>query len=302
MKLSIIVVNYNTYSLTKDTIEAVLKNKYSFEYEIILVDNASIDGSIEQLEEKFQYEHRVHIIKNIVNLGFAKGNNMGIKRSRGEYILLLNSDTRVQGSCIQQCMDQIEKGEHIGALGCKVLLASGALDQACKRGFPTPLASLCYFLGLDKWNHKRFGKYHALTLGEDEVGEVDALTGAFMLMPRKVLDEVGFLDEDFFMYGEDIDLCYRIKEAGYKVIYYPKAKMIHYKGASSTKKRCKVIFDFHHAMWIFYKKHYESKNNIIVNFIVIVAIILKCILALGLNLVKQRSTKTPKHMMHMARN
>lgn len=286
MKLSIIIVNYNTYHLTKQTIESVLARRYSFKYEIVLVDNASTDGSIEALEEYFRNDESVIIIKNIVNLGFAKGNNMGIRRSRGEYILLLNSDTEVQGDCIETCMRQMEQDESIGALGCKVILPDGTLDHACKRGFPTPLASLYYFLKMDKKDPKKYGQYDALYLGEDEVGEVDAIMGAFMLMPKKVLDEVGCLDEDFFMYGEDIDLCFRIKEGGYKVLYYPEASIIHHKGGSSKKRRHKVIFDFHHAMWIFYKKHYVHQYNILVNGLVKMGISVKCLAALLQNAVK----------------
>ena len=280
VKLSIIIVNYNTYHLTKQTITSVLTQNNHLSYEIILVDNGSTDGSIEALEEDFRDDEHIHMIKNIANLGFSKANNMGIKRSRGEYILLLNSDTEVKGDCISLCLKQMEENAHLGALGCKVVLPSGKLDHACKRGFPTPKASLYYFLKLHKYNPKKFGQYDALHLGEDEVGEVDSLTGAFMLMPRRVLDEVGFLDEDFFMYGEDIDLCYRIKEAGYGILYYPEAQIIHYKGGSSKRRRHKVIYDFHQAMWIFYKKHYIKEYNLGINLLVRVGIWMKCSLEL----------------------
>lgn len=289
MKLSIIIVNYNTYRLTRQTIESVLEKKHSFTYEIILVDNASVDGSIEALEETFAEainEGIVHIIKNSANLGFAKANNIGMNASKGEYILLLNSDTEIKEDCLEVCMKQMESDHHIGALGCKVVLADGKLDHACKRGFPTPKASLYYFLKWDKKNPKKYGLYDALHLGEDEVGEVDALMGAFMLMPRYVLDQVGFLDEDFFMYGEDIDLCFRIKAGGYKILYYPKGQITHYKGGSSKKRRHKVIFDFHEAMWIFYKKHYMKQYNILITGLVAVGIWCKCLLELTKNALK----------------
>ena len=289
MKLSIIIVNYNTYRLTKQTIESVITKKHPFIYEIILVDNASIDGSIEALEETFSEEIDkgiVHIIKNLANLGFAKANNIGMRASKGEYILLLNSDTQIKADGLELCMEQIEADKSIGALGCKVVLPDGKLDHACKRGFPTPKASLYYFLKWDKKNPKKYGLYDALYLGEDEVGEVDALMGAFMLMPRRVLDQVGFLDEDFFMYGEDIDLCFRIKQGGYKILYYPKAQITHYKGGSSKKRRHKVIFDFHEAMWIFYKKHYKKQYNIFITGVVVIGIWCKCLLELIKNSLK----------------
>lgn len=289
IRLSIIIVNYNTYSLTKQTIDSVINQCNSFKYEILLIDNASTDGSIRQLKEDFiDQQDFIHIIENNANLGFGKANNIGMKASWGDYILLLNSDTVVVDDCLEKCLDYIEQNEMIGVLGCKVVLGDGSLDHACKRGFPTPKASLYYFLKLDKKNPKKYGLYDALHLGEDEVGEVDALMGAFMLMPRKVLDEVGLFDEDYFMYGEDIDLCYRIKSAGYKVLYYPEARIIHYKGGSSKKRRTKVIYDFHHAMWIFYRKHYYKKYNFGITILVWLGIWSKYLLELAKNSLKPK--------------
>ncbi|WP_238858711.1 glycosyltransferase family 2 protein [Clostridium sp. YIM B02569] len=278
MKLSIIIVNYNTYNLTKQTIDSIIKDHHDFNYEIILVDNASSDGSINKLQDEYRnivITQKLRIIINKDNLGFAKANNIGIKFARGKYILLLNSDTMLKENCLEKCLAKMEKDKNIGALGCKVVLANGELDHACKRGFPTPKASLYYFLKLHKKNPSKYGQYNALHLSEDNIGEVDCLTGAFMLMPKSIFDKVGGLDEDFFMYGEDIDLCYKIKELGYKILYYPKAQIIHYKGGSSKKKRSKVIYDFHQAMWIFYKKHYYKKYNFAVTFLVFIGIWLK---------------------------
>ena len=282
IKLSIIIVNYNTYYLTKQTIESIIQQTYPFNYEILLVDNASSDGSIQALKEDFKDKQDIiHIIENTENLGFGKANNIGAAQSRGEYILLLNSDTVVVEDCLEKCIGYIQQDQTIGALGCKVVLADGSLDHACKRGFPTRKASLYYFLKLDKKNPQKYGLYDALHLHEDEIGEVDALMGAFMLMPRKVVDEVGLFDEDYFMYGEDIDLCYRIKAAGYKVVYYPKGHIIHYKGGSSKKRRTKVIYDFLEAMWIFYRKHYYKNYNMGINTLVWIGIWSKYALEIG---------------------
>lgn len=301
MKLSIIIVNYNTYALTKQTIDSVQEKNLDFEYEIMLVDNASADGSIEMLMEDFEGESESGIVKvfrNDENLGFAKANNRSIRESVGEYVLLLNSDTYIVEDGLTKCitfMDEQLKvsrklGEScIGALGCKVVLPDGTLDHACKRGFPTPQASLYYLLGLDKKNPVKYGQYDALHVGEDEVAEIDCLMGAFMLMPRQVLDEVGLLDEAFFMYGEDIDLCYRIKTGGYKVMYYPEAQITHYKGGSSKKRRNKIIYDFHEAMWRFYKKHYVKEYNSVINAIVYMGIKTKYTLALMKNAMKPRN-------------
>lgn len=306
MKLSIIIVNYNTYTLTKQTIDSVLEKKLPFEYEIMLVDNASQDDSMARLQEDYKEiisQGLLNITLNDANLGFAKANNIGMRKSKGEYILLLNSDTYVVEDCLQQCMQYIEhynteaaiQGENeckIGALGCKVILPDGTLDHACKRGFPTPRASFYYFLKLHKRDKVKYGLYDALHLDENEVGEVDCLMGAFMLMPRHVLDQVGLLDEDFFMYGEDIDLCYRIKEGGYKIMYYPEASIIHYKGGSSKKRRTKVIYDFHNAMWIFYKKHYIKTYSLWINSLVYVGIWAKYALEIGKNAMKSSGNKS----------
>lgn len=289
MELSIIIVNYNTYHLTKQTINSIITKKHSFKYEIILVDNASSDGSIESLKKEFSSLISKKVLKvfiNDSNLGFAKANNIGIKNSVGKYVLLLNSDTEVKDDCLEMCLSEMNKDPNIGALGCKVVLPDGKLDHACKRGFPTPKASLYYLLKLYKRNPIKYGQYDALHLDENQTGQVDCLMGAFMLMPKAVLNEVGLLDEDFFMYGEDIDLCYRIKENNYKILYYPEAAIIHHKGGSSKKRRTKVIYDFHNAMWIFYKKHYYKKYNFAITVLIYIGIWIKYLFEILKNMIK----------------
>lgn len=286
MDLSIVIVNYNTKDLLKQTIESVINNTKGIEYEIWVVDNSSKDGSVEMVQEEFK---SVKLIASKENLGFPKGNNVAIKKATGRYILLLNSDTKVIGDNLQNCVAYMDKHKDIGALGCKVELPDGTLDHACKRGFPTPEASLYYFLKLNKImkNRKKYGAYTAEYLGEDEVGEVDALMGAFMMIPRTVVDKVGMLDEEFFMYGEDIDWCYRIKEAGYKIMYYPKEKIIHFKGSSSKKKKAKTTYEFHRAMILFYRKHYNDKYNIFIKILVYIGVALRMILSMIKNLFKK---------------
>ena len=284
MKLSIIIVHYKTYELTVQTIESVLSNEFEQEYEIILVDNCSKDGSIEQIEEKFSEiisKKLLILIKNSRNLGFAKGNNIGIKKSKGKYILLLNSDTQLLPSALTQSIDKIESDDKIGILGGKVILPNGQLDHACKRGFPTPLASLYYYLGLGKLfpKSKIFSKYTASYIDEDEESNVDAVMGAFLLIPRTIVFRVGLLHEGYFMYGEDIDLCYQVKKIGYEVKYYPIVKIIHHKGGSSKalkngkiKKNPITVYEFHRAMQIFYDRNYKNKYPIIVTYIIYMAI------------------------------
>lgn len=286
MDLSIVIVNYNTKDLLKQTIESVINNTKGIEYEIWVVDNSSKDGSVEMVQEEFK---NVKLIASKENLGFPKGNNVAIRKATGRYILLLNSDTKVIGDNLQNCVSYMDQHKEIGALGCKVELPDGTLDHACKRGFPTPEASLYYFLKLNKImkNKRKYGAYTASYLGEDEVGEVDALMGAFMMIPRTVIDKIGMLDEEFFMYGEDIDWCYRIKEAGYKIMYYPKEKIIHYKGSSSKKKKAKTTYEFHRAMILFYRKHYNDKYNIFVKVLVYIGVALRMILSMIKNLFKR---------------
>lgn len=290
MDLSIIIVSYNTKELLKGTIESILNTAKNIEYEIIVVDNASSDGSYDMVRECFPY---VVLIKNYKNEGFACANNRGVKLANGKYILLLNSDTVVFDDCIESCIEYMKNNSYIGALGCKVNLRDGSLDHACRRGFPTPEASLYYILKLDKFFpcNKKFGKYTLNYLPQDEINEVDSLTGAFMMIRCEVVNKVGALDEDFFMYGEDIDWCYRIKEAGWKVVYYPKASIVHYKGASSKKKRFKIIYEFHRAMYLFYNKHYLKKYNIFITTLVYIGIGFKFLVSLIMNILKKGDKK-----------
>lgn len=268
--LSIVIVNFETYDLTRQTILSILNSNTPFDYEIIVVDNDSSDDSLEKLESDFQ--EYVTFIKAENNLGFAKANNLAIKEATGEHVLLLNSDTVLESDTVLKVMDFIRfdcecfgfHKEDIGAVGCKVLLENGELDKACRRSFPDVDVSFYRMSGLSKLFPKseRFNRYNMGYLSEDDTYEVDCLTGAFMLVPRHVIDEVGLLDESFFMYGEDIDWCYLIKQAGYKIIYYSGTSITHFKGGSSTNP--KLIYEFYWAMQFFYDKHYKAQHNILV--------------------------------------
>lgn len=270
MDLSIIIVNYKTLDLTLNCIDSIIKsNLKNIDYEIVLVDNASKDGSIEAIEERFS---QLKIIRNVDNLGFSKANNQGIKASVGEVILLLNSDTIVDFNSLRQSLDFLKKHKHIGALGCKVLLPTGKLDPSCKRSFPTPMNGIYHQLRLDDAfpDSQRFGAYNLTYIDENKTCVVDCIMGAFMMLPRKVIDRVGLLDEDFFMYGEDIDWCYRIKEAGYQIMYYPEVRIFHHKKASGIGKRNpKVIAAFYDSMGIFYRKHYQNNYSAFTKWLVI---------------------------------
>lgn len=264
MDLSIIIVNFETFEMTKQTIESVLNHNHPFSYDIYVVDNASEDGSFEQLHKTFfkeSEEGKVKFIQNSENGGFAQANNLALKRINSDHVLLLNSDTVVVGDCLEKSMNYMINHPDTGVLGCKVLLPDGSLDKACRRSFPKFSVSFYRMTGLSKLFPKseRFGRYNLTYLDKDETYEVDCVMGAFMLLKSDAIEEVGLLDEKFFMYGEDIDWCYRIKHAGWKIIYYSEAEIIHYKGSSNTEKQNKrMIHEFYRAMYIFYNKHYKE--------------------------------------------
>ncbi len=264
MDLSIIIVNYETYDLTKQTIKSVITQEQPFNYDIYLVDNGSTDGSIERLQEDFLKESKDGLIKFILNpenRGFAYANNLALKKTHSKYVLLLNSDTVVLDNCLEASLNYMETHQDTGTLGCKVVLPDNTLDKACRRSFPDFYVSFYRMTGLSRLfpKSKRFGRYNLTYLDEDETYEVDCVVGAFMLVRQKTIQEVGLLDETFFMYGEDIDWCYRIKAANWKIIYFSDAKIIHYKGASYSKKQNKQLtYEFYRAMYIFYNKHYKA--------------------------------------------
>ncbi|WKY47965.1 glycosyltransferase family 2 protein [Eubacteriaceae bacterium ES3] len=270
MDLSIIIVHYKTLELTSNCIDSVLKsNLKNIDLEIICIDNASDDGSIEVIKNRFP---DIKVIENKENLGFSKANNQGIKSSSGDYVLLLNSDTIVEFNTLKQSLAFIRDHKNIGALGCKVVLKNGKLDPSCKRSFPTPMNGIYHQLRLDDAfpDSQRFGAYNLTYVNENKTCSVDCIMGAFMLLPRKVIDTVGLLDEDFFMYGEDIDWCYRIKEADYQIMYYPEVRIFHHKKASGIGKRNpKVIEAFYDSMGIFFEKHYQNKYNGLTKWVVL---------------------------------
>ena len=285
MDLSIVILNYQAFELTKNTINSIFEYEYPFSYEVLLVDNASGDDSLSRLKDYFK--DNVIFIESRENNGFAAGNNQALKIAKGKYQLLLNSDTIVWENTLESIYYYMEKHTDVGATGCRVLLENGDLDKACKRSFPNVKNSFfCLFHIPTK---SKDDNYNLDSLPDDGVYEIDCLTGAFMFIRKEALDEVGFLDETFFMYGEDIDLCFRIKQAGWKIVYYGKSKITHFKGASSKKQKSKLIYEFYRAMYVYYKKHHAHESFFITNFIVYFGIALLCILKLFLNLFKKKS-------------
>jgi GT2 family glycosyltransferase len=259
MDLSIIIVPHKNREVLQAALTAVYNSQTSYSYEVIVVDNDSRDGTVEMVEQDYP---QATLIKN-TNEGFGKGNNRGIKVAQGEYVLLLNPDTKIAPNTLQVMLGFMKARPDIGIATCKLVKANGELDWACRRSFPDPAVAFYRLSGLSKIfkRSKRFAAYNLTNKNVDEETEIDALAGAFALISRACLEAVKGFDEDFYMYGEDIDLCYRAQKAGFKIWYYPKTTTIHYKGQSSRKAPQRALYAFHDAMWIFYKKHLYQKYN-----------------------------------------
>lgn len=290
MDLSIIIVTYNSESTIKDCIDSVLKTIKNYSFEIIVSDNSENEDTKELINKEYGKNAKLVYIKNDSNLGFSKANNAGIRKSKGEFILFLNPDTKVYEGTVDGMIEFMKSHSDCGASTCFVELSDGKLDQASHRGFPTPLRSLSYFVGLSKLfpNSKLLGGYLMSYEDMKKTHEIDSAAGSFMIVPRKIGSQINWWDEDYFFYGEDIDFCFRVKELGYKVYFVPKFKALHLKGVSSgIKKESKGItkasnktknLAMHHrfkAMEIFYDKHYKNKYPKLLRTLVTMGIKLK---------------------------
>lgn len=276
MGLSIIILSYNSKSDLVRLLPSIFQSKCDFNFEVIVVDNGSKDGTLDWLESKNQ---KIKLIKN-QNTGFAHGNNLGIRLAQGKYILILNPDTELKQDTLQIMYDFMETHKEVGVGTCKVLLPSGKLDLACRRRFPNPWNSFKrLFLLFNK-------DYNYSNLNEDATMEIDTCMGAFMFVRKEVFEKIGSFDENFFMYGEDIDLCFRAKQAGFNVWYYPISSITHYKGSSSKKTPYTALKWFHNSMWIFYKKHYWTKYLKLVSLIVFLGIYIRFLALVFVNLFK----------------
>lgn len=272
-QVSIIILSFNTKDLLRDCLNSLKRVRDEISFEVIVADNGSIDGSLEMVKKEFYW---VIPLDNKANLGFAKGNNAARKITKGKYILFLNSDTIVYKGVLKESVKFMEKRPDVGAMTCKLVLANGNLDKDARRRFPTPWVS---FTRLILGNGRL---YWYEDVPESKTHEVDAIQGAYHLSPKKVLDEVDWFSEDYFLDGEDIDLCYKIRDKGYKIYYYPKVKILHLKGASKgkneTKKkvplasRLKFRMASVNSMEIFYKKWLWKRYPLPVSLIVLAGI------------------------------
>ena len=276
MDLSIIIVNYNVKEFLQNLIHSIEKASSNLTKEIIIIDNASDDGSVDFIKEKFPH---IKLIANQTNLGFGKANNQGLKISTGDYILFINPDTLVSENTLETIISFLKQNPQIGLAGCKIINDNGTFYLPCKRGFPGPWASFTKLTGLSKLfpKSKIFAKYNMTYLDENETHEVDAVSGSFMMIPRTIYNKIGGFDEQFFMYGEDLDLCYRVQKSGYKVFYVPKTQIIHYQGESTKRSSIDETKVFYNAMHLFVKKHFSS--SLLVEIILRSAIALRSIFA-----------------------
>ncbi len=271
MKLSVVIVSYNVRYFLEQCLHSVITAGQGIDTEIFVVDNASVDGSVKMLREKFP---DVKCIANTENVGFSKANNQAIRRSAGDYILLLNPDTVVESDTFRKVIAFMDEHADAGGLGVKMVDGTGRFLPESKRGLPTPMVAFYKIFGLARlFPHSRtFNRYHLGYLPVDKTNPVDVLAGAFMLLRKSTLDKTGLLDEQFFMYGEDIDLSYRITQAGYKNYYFPETRIIHYKGESTKKGSLNYVFMFYNAMIIFAGKHFSRQNARLFSFLINLAI------------------------------
>ena len=279
MKLSVVIVNYNVEYFLEQCLYSVRRAMQGIEGEVFVVDNNSVDGSLKMLAQKFP---EVKVIANKENVGFSRANNQAIRVSTGEYVLLLNPDTVVEDDTFSKCLAFMDSHPDAGGLGVKMVDGKGQFLPESKRGLPTAKTAFYKMFGLAKLfpHSKRFARYYMGHLSNDETNEVEILAGAFMLMRKETLDKVGLLDETFFMYGEDIDLSYRITQGGYKNYYFPETRIIHYKGESTKKTSVNYVFVFYRAMEIFAKKHFGNSWAKSFSFLINVAIYIKAFFAI----------------------
>lgn len=286
VELSIVIVTYNN----EKEILPCLKSLYAFNadpldrgrWEVLLIDNASTDNTVNVLKENQPLFKNLTILDSGDNLGFGQANNTAVKKASGKFVLLLNPDTIVEKESLSRPLEIISADEKIGAVGVKTVLGNGSLDYSCHRGFPSPWRAFCYFFGLTNLfpHHPWFSGYTLGFLDANTSHFVDAINGAFFLTTKKLGDQLGWFDRDYFWNGEDLDLCYRIRETGKQVYYCADAKIIHYKGSSGGHKRgSKTFFARFEVMKIFYRKHYQNRYPFWMTWLVMGGINLRMLIA-----------------------
>lgn len=300
--LAVVILNYNRADLLADCLGSIFAHPTTCMLDVWVVDNASSDNSVEIVRTKFPH---VHLVVSEYNGGFAYGNNLALRKiiysaeeggstkNVPDYVLLLNNDTIVPPGALDGLVAYLENHIDVGVVGPKLVLPDGSLDLACRRSFPTPMVAFYRMVGLSRLfpRSRWFGRYNLTYLDPNVEAEVDSVVGACMLVRTSVIREVGLLDEQFFMYGEDLDWAYRIKQYGWRVVYYPTVQILHYKRAASTRHALPSIRAFYDAMRIFHRKHYAAITSPPLNILIEVGITIKEMMALGRNLIRPPSIR-----------
>lgn len=286
--LAIVIVNWNTAGLLARCLASLLSATDGLSVTTVVIDNASSDGSADVVEKQFPW---VDLIRNTENAGYARANNQALRRcmSYAKYSLLLNPDTEVPPGTLQSMVDFMDEHPEAGIAGCKVVKPDGTLDWACRRGRLTPAMLFYRALRLDQLfpNSRRFGSHNLTYLGENEIHEVGAVVGAFLMIRRECLNDIGLLDESYFMYGEDVDLCYRAAEQGWKVFYAPVGTILHHKGKSSGKRSYIMIRHWYGAAWKLYRNRIAGEHSAGVNALVRAGLWTMCTVSLAANLMRR---------------
>lgn len=290
MKLSIVIPTYNAHEWIQGCIDSIILHQPACSYEIIVVDDKSTDDTVAIVRQRFP---AVRLLLNNKNLGFGKTVNVGVRASSGDYILVLNNDTWMHEGALDAMLAYFDGHPCVGIVGPKVLNADGSLQQQCRRRIPTPTAALLYFTGVAKLFPKNpaLAGYLMTASDENETTEVDAVSGAGLMVRRAVVDRIHGFDEEYYLYGEDMDFCWRAKLAGWKVMYHPAAVITHFGGQGGTgKRRLYATIEWHRAMWIFYRKHRAPRVGFAERALVYSGIALKTALAVGMNAVRRSGT------------
>jgi hypothetical protein len=303
LDLAIIIVNFNTRDYLRQCLKSIYASQGGFAYQVCVVDNASVDSSLEMMQLEFP---QTQLIQSSTNGGFAYANNLGLRAygfaerpaasvanqdgtagpatarvaaaevTLPRYVLLLNPDTVLPADALRIMLEFMDTHPQAGAVGPKLILEDGRLDLACRRSFPTPTVSFYRMAGLSSLfpNHRRFGQYNLTYLDPDQMAEVDSVVGAFMLVRRQAIQQAGLLDEIFFMYGEDLDWAYRMRQRGWKTYYYPVVTILHVKRAAS-RHSSRAQEEFYRAMRVFYFKHYAATTPRWLHWLVLTGINLR---------------------------
>ncbi|HUG14219.1 MAG TPA: glycosyltransferase family 2 protein [Thermomicrobiales bacterium] len=296
-----VIVNYRTPDLTARAIERLRAGLLDdVKLSVTVVDNGSADGSAEWLQARFP---DLDVLVSVRNLGFAGGNNLALRRilatrtsprsTEPEFVLLLNSDVEVQPDTVSTLTRFLVENPDAGIVGPKIVLPDGRLDLACRRGFPTPARAFWKLTGISRLfpRRARFTGYNLTHLPEDETADVDSVVGACMLLRVEAIESAGLLDEHFFMYGEDLDWAYRIKQHGWRVVYYPTTRVVHLKGATTRRQSYRMIIEFYRAMWLFHRKHYASSALFLINWLVLAGIVARGTIAMLANAARPVAAK-----------